>query len=66
MIETYEKRNGRSYRDYYEAGTMEEFLEHLETWEESGYSLEDIETLKEELQRYEGKNILVLWCKRPM
>lgn len=59
-IETYETRN-TSYG--YCCDTKEEFLERLETWEERGCSLEDINKIREELQQYDGDDILVIWCR---
>lgn len=61
-VETFETK---SWLDYV-VDTKEEFSDRLERWEESGYSLEDIETLKEELQRYDENNILIIYSHAPI
>lgn len=62
-IETYETQNSACE---YCADTKEGFLERLETWGERGWSLEDIDTVREELQQYNGDDILVIWSCEPV
>ncbi len=62
-IETYEIQNSAGE---YCVDTKEEFLERLETWREKGWSLEDIGTVREELQQYDGDDILIIWSCEPV
>ncbi len=62
-IETYESLK---ITNVYLVDTKEQFLERLETFEERGWSLENIEAVREEIQRYDGDDVLVIWCGRPV
>lgn len=65
-IETYEDLENLHFVHSYFSYTKESFLERLQTWEERGWSLEDINKIREELQQYDGDDILVIWSKYPL
>ncbi len=46
--------------------TKEDFLERLETWEENGWSSEDIEAVREKLRQYDEDEVLIIWCSCPV
>lgn len=46
--------------------TKEDFLERLETWEENGWSSEDIDAIREKLRQYDEDDVLIIWCSSPV